>query len=72
MHKLTSVLAAIALAATSSASPAVEETTDKRNAHRAHASKVTEVPSGKAKAHTERHGTHAQKARLDAKKDQKK
>ncbi len=76
MHKLTSVLAAIALAATSSASPAVEETTDKRNAHRAHASKEhvekTEIPSGKAKAHAERHGTHAPNTRLDAKKDRKK
>jgi Ni/Co efflux regulator RcnB len=39
MNKFASVLAAIALAATSSASSAVEETTDKRNAHRTQASK---------------------------------
>jgi hypothetical protein len=39
MNKFASVLAAIALAATSGASSAAEETTDKRNAHRAQASK---------------------------------
>jgi hypothetical protein len=39
MNKFASVLTAIALAATSGASSAVEETTDKRNAHRTQASK---------------------------------
>ena len=39
MNKFASVLAAIALAATSGASSAVEETTDKRNAHRTQAPK---------------------------------
>lgn len=76
MNKLTSVLAAIALAATSSASPAMEETDDKRNAHRTHISKErvdkAKAPSRDAKAHTERHEAHAQKAGLDAEKDQKK
>ncbi|MDE2365524.1 MAG: hypothetical protein KGM95_01165 [Betaproteobacteria bacterium] len=76
MNKFTSVLAAIALAATSSASPAVEETDDKRNAHRTHTSKEhvdkAKTPSGEAVAHAERHGAHAQKAGLNAEKDQKK
>jgi hypothetical protein len=62
MNKFTSVLAAIALAATSSANSAVEETTDKRNAHRAQALKQHTVdkvntPAKEAKARSAQGGT---------------
>jgi Ni/Co efflux regulator RcnB len=62
MNKFTSVLAAIALAATSNASSAVEETTDKRNAHRAQALKQHTVdkaktPAKEAKTRSAQRGT---------------
>ncbi|SEK32343.1 hypothetical protein [Nitrosovibrio tenuis] len=78
MNKLTSVLAAIALAATSSTSTsaAVEETTDKRTAHRAAASKrnadKTRIPAREAKSHAGQDEPHALKARVLLEEDQKK
>lgn len=62
MNKFTSVLAAIALAATSSTSSSVEETTEKRNAHRAQALKQhktdkAKTPTKEAKARSAQGGT---------------
>jgi hypothetical protein len=62
MDKFTSVLAAIALAATSSTSSAIEETTEKRNAHRAqalkqHTADKAKTPAKEAKARSAEGGT---------------
>ena len=75
MNKFASVLAAIALAATSGASSAVEETTDKRNAHRTQASKhhanTTKTYAREAKANPVQEQDEIRKAELIPEKDRK-
>lgn len=75
MNKFASVLAAIGLAATSGASSAVEETTDKRNAHRTQASKhhtdATKTYSREGKANPAQEQDETRKAEVIPKKDRK-
>jgi hypothetical protein len=75
MNRFASVLAAIALAATSGASSAVEETTDKRNAHRTQASKhlmdAAKTYSREVKAHPVQEQDETRNAEVIPKKDRK-